>query len=92
LIFNQNCYQIQIDQCLSYRDPIYCAACSRNFVATNGICLVPVKIDDIHCNVKAPLSDYCTGCNQNYFLNVDAFCQKDFGLSTCPISTGLFHL
>ena len=85
-IFNQNCYVIQIDRCSLYRDAVYCDACERGFVAIDGICLEPVKIDDVNCNVVAPTSDYCTGCNQDYFLNIDAFCYRnfDFNIFTCP--------
>ena len=43
-----------------------------------------MKIDDVNCNVKAQLSDYCTGCNQDYVLNTDAFCVKNFNLTNCP--------
>lgn len=44
-------------------------------------------MDDINCNVVAPTSDYCTGCNQDYFLNIDAFCYRDFyfNATTCPV-------
>jgi hypothetical protein len=90
-VFANTCYKTQIAQCNIYRDPVYCAACSFGFVAINGICLVPVKQDDINCNVLAPLSDYCSGCNKNYNLNIDAFCQRFFNLTVCPLSTGLFH-
>lgn len=83
-IYNQNCYQISIDQCTITTNPLYCSACEQGFLAIDGICLVPVKIDDVNCNVKAPLSDYCTGCNQDYVLNTDAFCVKNFNLTTCP--------
>lgn len=91
-IFEQNCYQIRIDKCTINRDAIYCAACERGFVAIDGICLEPVKNDDVNCNVKAPLSDFCTGCNQDYFLNVDAFCYRNFNLTDCPTGSGLFYL
>lgn len=91
-VFGQNCYRISIDQCNIYRDSIYCAACAQGFVAIDGICLVPVKQDDVNCNVLAPRSDYCTGCNQNYFLNSDAFCQRNFNFTICPLPSGLFHI
>lgn len=91
-IFEQNCYQIRIDKCTINRDAIYCAACERGFVAIDGICLEPVKQDDINCNVKAPRSDYCTGCNQDYFLNIDAFCYRNFNITDCPSATGFFYL
>lgn len=86
-IFNQLCYVIQIDKCTIKRDGIYCSACERGFVAIDGICLEPVKMDDINCNVISPTSDYCTGCNQDYFLNIDAFCYRDFyfNATTCPV-------
>lgn len=71
-------------------NPIYCGACQRGFLAIDGICLVPVKIDDVNCNVKAVDSDYCTGCNQDYVLNDDAFCVRNFNLTTCPSSTQFF--
>jgi hypothetical protein len=60
-------------------------------VAINGICLVPVKQDDVNCNVLAPLRNYCTGCNKNYYLNGDAFCQRFFNLTMCPTASGLFY-
>lgn len=62
---------------------MYCIACERGFVAIDGICLQTVKLDDINCNVLAPLSDYCTGCNQDYFLNIDAFCYRNFNMTVC---------
>lgn len=90
--FSQTCYTIQIDKCTYLRDPVYCQACMRGFVAIDGICLEPVKQDDINCNVKASLSDYCTGCNQDYSLNIDAFCYRDFNLTVCPVATGFFYI
>lgn len=42
----------------------------------------------------APNSDYCTGCNQDYFLNEDALCARDFNYNytSCPLATGYFTL
>lgn len=60
-------------------------------MAIDGICLEPVKQDDVNCNVLAPLSDYCTGCNQDYFLNIDAFCYRNFNLTNCPVASGYFY-
>lgn len=87
ITFSQTCYQVLIDKCTLYRDPIYCNGCERGSVAIDGICLQPVKYDDVNCNVIAPNSDYCTACNQDYFLNRDAFCYRnyDFNSVTCPI-------
>lgn len=51
-----------------------------------GICLVPVKLDDVNCNVLAPQSDYCDDCNQEYLLDRNRYCHRDFNLNetNCP--------
>ena len=61
--------------------PIYCEACSQNFVAIKGICLQPPKIDDIHCNLLLVGTDLCDQCNQDYFIDKDGFCHKNFNLN-----------
>lgn len=40
-----------------------------------------VKADDANCNVYDSRSGLCTGCNNDYVLNRDGHCVRDFYFS-----------
>lgn len=87
--FQNNCYNIQLPNCLQSADKIYCDLCADLYYSSNGVCLKFIKNNDINCNVLTADGTKCAGCNLNYFLNSDFICVKNFqlcpnGCSACP--------
>lgn len=80
--FNNTCYKIQLVNCLVSGDGVYCDLCNNTYYSSNGFCVQFVKQDDINCNLLTLDSSRCAGCNQNYVLNSDFICVKNFQL--CP--------
>ena len=80
--FNNNCYRIQLANCLKSSDGVYCDLCNNAYYSSNGVCVQFVKPDDINCNLLTLDGSRCAGCNQNYVLDSNFICVKNFQL--CP--------
>lgn len=78
-LYNGICYNLNLQGCLSSADNLYCDLCNDTLVDISGRCFLPVKIDDIHCNVLSLDQNFCTGCNFQYILDPNNICVKDFG-------------
>jgi len=78
--FNNTCYTIQLNNCLRSSDGVYCDLCNNTYYSLNGFCVQFVKPDDINCNLLTLDGSRCAGCNQNYVLNSDFICVKNFQL------------
>lgn len=83
LVINSECYQCKPDHCISSRNGLHCDICEPYYVLVGGMCYKPVKYDDVNCNLMDLQVEMCTGCNQNYMLDRNSYCVKNFMISNC---------
>ncbi len=79
------CYNCKSNNCLLSQNGIHCELCASSYILIGGMCYRPVKYDDINCNIIDYKSQICTGCNNEYKLDRNNFCVRDFnvGIKEC---------
>ena len=76
------CYEIEVPYCTTFEmgEPFYCIVCSQGRIPVDGVCEIPVKLDDVKCNKLVDGSDECHSCDEGYILDQDAICHRDFNI------------
>lgn len=85
--FSNTCYSVQLSECSSSADKVYCDLCNDLYYSNNGVCLKFIKNDDINCNLLTADGLRCAGCNLNYYLSPDFICVMNYQLCTTPCTT-----
>lgn len=78
VVITGECYNCKPAHCVSSRNGLHCDICQSYYVLVGGMCYKPVKYDDVNCNLMDLQSELCTGCNQNYMLDSNNYCVKNF--------------
>lgn len=80
---NKNCFDCKPDNCIQSQNGFHCDICESSYVPINGICYKPVKYDDVNCNLVDEKGQTCTGCNNDYKLDRNNYCVRDFIVTEC---------
>ena len=83
IVINSTCYNCKPDHCISSTNGLHCDICESYYVVVGGMCYKPVKYDDVNCNLMDLQIEMCTGCNQNYMLDRNSYCVKNFMVTNC---------